>query len=289
MTSEISSSTLFIFRTTFSRHVTTTAMRTGSWLLFPCLFFIYSNPVAGQVEDFGPSKFFYYTPGTVHVPYLANKKDGDVGIGYNLGSKSTAFEARAVYSPIRYGAVMFNYYRSGSKSIRTGDKAGTNYQFADISFGVYQEKKGGSASIFAGVGQGKLYNNYGADKFSRFTTRRWFLQPSIAYQGQNYRAGLALRLSRLYYPKGVSSYDIIGRELATIQKIEKDAPFFLPEVGFMGSINMRAIIVSVNITTIFPDTDNLNFSRFNVGLMIHYALGTIAGNREKKRSEEPVN
>jgi len=246
-------------------------MRLATWLLFPATIFLCA-PVRGQQPI-----HYYYAASTVHIPLLQNRRDGDLGVGYGWGSKNTAFEARGVYSPVRNGALMVSYYSAGSNAVE--NEIGTKFSFADASLGAYQAFQGGSASLFAGVGQGRLRNNYGADKYSRFTLRRWFVQPSVAFAGKYFRAGMALRLSRLYYPKGESAFDINGIDLAAIRKIEKDSPFFLPELGLSGSVVMRPFFVSINFGSIFPDADGLQFSRFNVNVMLSYDLGTIAGLR----------
>ncbi len=155
-------------------------MRLATWLLFPVTIFLCA-PAHGQ-----KSIHYYYAANTVHIPVLQSKRDGELGVGYGWGSKNTAFEARGVYSPVRNGALMLSYYGAGSNAVK--NEGGTKFSFADASLGAYQFFQGGSASLFAGVGQGRLRNNYGADKYSRFTLRRWFIQPSIAFVGKNYRA-----------------------------------------------------------------------------------------------------
>jgi len=246
-------------------------MRFASSLLFSVTIFLCA-PVRGQQP-----MHYYYAANTVHIPVLQNRHDGELGVGYGWGSKKTAFEARAVYSPVRNGALMVSYYGTGSNAAK--NKIGTKFSFADAGIGAYQVFEGGSASLFAGVGQGRLRNNYGADKYSRFTLRRWFVQPSVAFAGKIFRAGIALRLSRLYYPEGESAYDINGIDLAAIRKIEKDSPFFLPELGLSGGMAMRPFFVSINLGSVFPDADGLQFSRFSVNVMLSYDLGTIAGLR----------
>lgn len=231
-------------------------------------------PAFGQSSD----SYYYYAPNTVYIPVLQNKKDGQIGAGYSWGPKNKAFEAMGVYSPVRHAALMVSFYASGSNSIKR-DELGTKFNFSDASLGTYQIFDGGSISLFAGVGQGRLLNNYGNEKFSRFTIRRWFLQPTIAFIGKNYRGGMALRLSRLEYPAGESSYDINGIDLFAIQKIEKESPFFLPELGLSGSVAMQPFFVSMNINSVFPDAGNLKFSRFSLSLMLSYDLGTISGEK----------
>jgi hypothetical protein len=143
----------------------------------------------------------------------------------------------------------------------------------ELAVGAYQALERGSASVFAGVGQGRLYNSYMGDNFSRFTVRRYFVQPALAYRDKSVQMGVALRLSRLSYPKGESSFDIEQNELDAIRKIEKEAPFFVPELGLSGGIAFSPFAVLLNITSVFPEMAGLHFSRFNGNLMLTFDFG----------------
>ena len=198
------------------------------------------------------------------------------------GSNYFALELQGVYSPMQHVAVMLNGFSSGSGDVRSDEETGTNFRFLELGLGAYHALERGSASIFAGAGQGNLYNFYGSDNFSQFTVRRYFVQPGLMYEDNFFRCGLALRLSRISYPKGESSFDIDENELAAIRKIEEDSPFFLPELGLSGGILFSPCILSVNITTVFPDAPGLNFSRFNMSLMLTFELGKMKQVKQEK-------
>lgn len=235
------------------------------------VFFLF-NVLVFSVEAFG-QEHYYYTPNIVHIPVLSQKKDGSAGVGVGLGSDYLALEVQGVYSPVKHGAIMLNYFDTGSGGVRQNEEIGTSFRFLEVGLGAYHALERGSASIFAGVGQGSLYNYYGAENLSSFTVRRYFVQPAVAYSDKYFRCGLALRLSRLSYPEGESSFDIDENELASIRKIEEDSPFFLPELGISGGIRFPPCIFSVNLTSVFPDAEGLKFSRFNSSLMLTFDFG----------------
>ena len=219
------------------------------------------------------SQHYYYTPNSIHIPVLSGKNEWSAGAGLGWGSDYFALEVQSVYSPAPHAAVMFNGFASGVGGVRSNEDIGANFRFLEIAGGAYQALEYGSASIFAGAGQGNMYNYYGLNNFSKFTVRRYFVQPGLMYENNGFRCGLALRLSRISYPKGESSFDISDVELAAIRKIEKDSPFFLPEFGISGGMVLSPCIVSVNVTTVFPDVPGLNFSRFNLTMMLTFEFG----------------
>lgn len=229
--------------------------------------FIFNGLAVGQ--------HFYYTPNTVAIPVLVQKQDFGVSAGTAWGNGYDALELQGVYSPISHGAIMLNGFMSRSNEVRSNRKEGAGYRFFELGIGAYHALERGSASIFAGVGQGNLYNYYGNDNFSDFRVRRYFVQPGLAYEDAYFRCGLALRFSRLSYPKGQSSFDIDAQELDAIRKIEEDSPFFLPELGLNGGIVLSPFVLAVNLSTVFPDVPGLNFSRFNMSLMLTFELGKV--------------
>lgn len=219
------------------------------------------------------SQHYYYAPNSIHIPALTEKKNGSAGLGIGWGGDYIAAEVQGIYSPYPHAAIMLNGFITNSGAVRRNEEEGSGLRFLELGLGAYQKLERGSASIFAGVGQGGLYSFYGLEKYSRFTLRRYFLQPGLMYQNKLFRCGLALRLSRISYPKGESAFDIDQEELTAIRKIEEDAPFFLPELGLSGGIVLGSCFLAFNLTSVFPDVPGLNFSRFNTGLMLTVEFG----------------
>lgn len=227
------------------------------------------------------AQYYYYTPNSIHNPSLQQKGDITTGIGLAWGSDYLGLEGQGVWSPAKNMALMLNAFVTDGSDIRNDIEQGSAYRFLELGAGLYHPLERGTASIIAGVGQGNLYTFYGENNMSEFTVRRFFLQPSLMYRDQLFRCGLALRFSRVSYPKGVSAFDIDETELAAIRKIEEDAPYFLPELGLNGAIVLNPCVLSVNLTTVFPDAPEVKFSRFNMNLTLSIEIAHL-----KKKSKK---
>lgn len=251
--------------------------------MHPGKFFVFATMLLLTFNVEMSGQHYYYAPNSVRVPVLLEKGDASLGVGYGKGRRFSAVETHGTYSPVRHGALMLNYFHAGGKDIEQGRELGTKFRFAEIGAGVYQALERGSASLFAGVGQGRLYNNYGSEHFSRFTIRRWFVQPALAYHDKAVQAGLALRLSRLSYPKGEASFDIEEGHLNTIRQIERDAPFFVPELGLSGGVVVAPVVLSLQLSFVFPDMGGLQYSRSNVNLTLTFDFNKLRTMKNKGR------
>ncbi len=248
-------------------------MRTAFLTAF-CLILFYPALTAQSLH-------YYYAPNTLQIPVLREKGDAIIGAGLARTGSYTGVEAQGVYSPIRYGAVMVSFLESGSRQVRNNRQEGAASRFGELGFGAYEAFERGSASLFAGVGQGNVYNAYGGNKYSDFTVRRWFIQPGIAYKNKGFRGGVALRLSRISFPKGASSFDISEDELAAIRKIESDTPLFLPELGLSGGLVLAPFTLAVQMASVFPDVDRgFHFSRFGTSIMLLLDFSEIRKNKK---------
>ncbi len=222
------------------------------------------------------SQYYNYAPNTLNIPCLTKKGDATLGIGLGRGNQFRALELQGVYSPVPHLAVMANYFGARKKAVRTFAEQGTDAYLWELAIGAYEQFSKGSASFFAGYGAGSLFSNYkpaSRDFNSRLAIRRWFLQPGLAYKSPYFHAGLALRLSRLSYTHGDVAYNIEPPYLAYIQAVEKETPLFLPELGIQAGIRLKPITLSVNLTSIFPDTDSFNFTRLNMNLTLSVDFG----------------
>lgn len=248
-------------------------MKMRSLFLIPVCLAAFSVCLYGQ--------HYYYSPNSIHNPVLTQKNDATLGLGLGWGADFSALELHGVFSPVPYGALMLNGYMGGAQGVRNMEEPGASLRFLELGVGAYYPLERGYASVFAGAGQGNMYNYYGEENFSSFTMRRYFLQPSLMYQDKYFRCGVALRLTRITYPQGESSFDISEYELTAIKKIEDDSPFFLPELGLTGGFVLSPCVIAVNLTSVFPDTPGLNFSRFNMSLMLTFELSKF---RKKQKS-----
>lgn len=215
------------------------------------------------------AQIYNYAPNTVNIPFLQKKGDASVSLGWGRGNNSfQSLELGAVYSPMSHLAVMANYFGALDKQVRNLTTIGTNGYLVEAAVGAFEARSKRSASLFAGYGIGHFFSNYGSDETAQFDIQRIFIQPGLAYQSKYFQAGLALRLSRLIYGNGIVSYSIDPQYLTYIQNIENDGPMFLPELGLSAGMRLKPVTLNLNITSIFPNTDDWNFVRLNTALSV---------------------
>ncbi|MDO8366124.1 MAG: hypothetical protein Q7T20_04940 [Saprospiraceae bacterium] len=223
------------------------------------------------------SQTYYYALNSLNIPCLAQKGDLVLGLGWSRGNTFNAVEFQGVYSPLRHFAVMGNYFSARDKNVRQKLENGTDFSLWEVGVGLYEQLPKGSASLFAGFGSGNLFSNYGSDRTAAFDIRRWFLQPGLSYRSNYFQAGLALRLTHLAYSSGIVSYSIEAPDIQYIQNVEKSSPMFLPELGIQAGMRIKPVTLSLNISSIFPNTSNWNFVRLNTSLSVAVDFGRKSG------------
>ncbi len=224
------------------------------------------------------SQYYNYAPNTLNIPFLSQKRDATVRVGWGRGENFQALELQGCYSPMPHLAVMANYFSAPLKDVREMADQGTDFYFWEAAVGIYEQVPKVSGSLFAGFGAGRLFSNYqpdATDLHSKLYLQRFFLQPGIAYRSNYFQAAMALRLSRLVYGRGEVSYSIEPNQLDFIRNVEEDAPMFLPELGLQAGIRIKPVTINLGISSIFPDTANLNFARLNanVSLLVDFRVG----------------
>lgn len=223
---------------------------------------------------------YNYAINSLNIPCLAKKGDATLSIGWSRGIAFQALELQGVYSPTSHLAVMANYFGAREKSVRKRLENGTDFYFWEAAVGMYEQMPKGAASLFAGFGTGNLFSHYGLDRTADFELQRWFLQPGLSYRSSHFQAGLALRLSRISYRRGVISYSIEQPDIQYIQNIEKNAPMFLPELGMQAGMRLKPVTINLSISSIFPDTSDWNFIRLNSSLSIVVDFGVGRGKKQ---------
>ncbi len=218
---------------------------------------------------------YNYAPNTINIPFLQKKGDASVSLGWGRGNNSfQSLELGAAYSPLPHLAVMANYFGALDKQVRNLTTIGTNGYLVEAAIGAFEAKTKRSASLFAGYGIGHLFSNFGSEETAQFNIQRIFIQPGLAYRSKYFQAGLALRISRLMYGNGIISFSIDPQYLTAIQNIERDGPLFLPELGLSAGMRLKPVTLNLNITSIFPNTDDWNFVRLNTALSVLVEIGS---------------
>lgn len=245
-------------------------------LLLTCTTFAWSVYPA-QCQNYN------YAPNTIQIPNLTQRGDLIFSAGLIRGRNLTGYEFQGVYSPVRNLAVLANYFNAGSNNIKKDNMVGTKMTFGEIGIGAYQKVTNGSVSLLAGYGIGNIFNQFVLLRRAELPINRWFIQPGLSYQDNYFRGALALRLTRLYYGKGSIDYSIDDTNLRSLQQIEDNAPFFQPELGLSGGFRIKKVWINLTISSIYPNTDGLNFSRHNINTSAMLNLREVGHKKAKKK------
>lgn len=223
---------------------------------------------------------YNYAVNTLNIPLISAKKEATASVGWGRGESFHALEVQAAYSPIARVLVLANYFGARDKTVRKRQDSGSDFVFTEIAAGVYEKLPRGAASLIAGFGGGHLFSVYDQES-ADFQLRRWFIQPGISYGSKHFRAGMALRFSRLTYSDANVSYSIESPYIDYIKQVEKNAPMFLPEIGIQLGMVLKPFTIGLNVSSIFPDTNAMNFARLNTCLSVAFNFST----RKKVREE----
>lgn len=229
---------------------------------------------------------YNYAPSTVVNPLLVAKNDATLSAGWSRGNNMRALEIQGGYALTRHLAVMAQYMGAHDRSAQKKEDEGTNYYMIEGAVGLFEAFPKGGASVFAGFGSGPLFSHYGFEKTARFQIQKWFVQPGVTYRSDRFQAGMALRLSRLSYPKGVVSFSLDADDLLYIQNIEQDKPVLLPEMGLHAGVFLKPFTISIHTTSIFPDTQQWGFVRMNVSVVLTAYLGKASASKKEVSPEK---
>ncbi len=234
---------------------------------------------------------YYYAPNTLHAPALRKQHDARISVGVGGGDEYNADEFQAVYSPVQYGAVMFNRMsaKGGSES---GDHGYGN--LTEGALGAYLPRgKRMNFSLFGGYGKGRVRNWYFNDDGMTSLTYesvlrfdRWFVQPSFAYQSRWFYFGVGYRFVWLKYVQGNVDYRIQQPELDAIQLIDEKSPVFLPEFGIHVGLHLGPTVLRAHTTISNSQSTNadMHLNKSNAGISLTINLNEIWEKKEPTTS-----
>ncbi len=219
---------------------------------------------------------YYYAPNTVQTPILQQRHDAEVSLGVARGQNLQGYELQGVYSPVKHGAVMFNYFQAQG---RNRDSGGFNWgkgRLTEFGLGGYLPTKKGSAALFAGWGQGFVENHYLDEGNSILHFDRIFFQPTIATQGKFFRFGAGLRIVQVRFGKGQITHLSDTRELYNLQQIEVRSPLVFPEIALNGGLWIGPMTMGISATLVNSNRATIqNFSKSNISFRTTIALQSL--------------
>lgn len=146
--------------------------------------------------------------------------------------------------------------------------------------GAYLPLKYGTLALYGGAGKSWLSNRYAVESHADFQIARLFLQPTLSLETRSLRAGLSLRFSRLYYSSGtVEIKGLSDEDLEAIRFIEKNAPFWLPELGAHIGFRFDPCVLTLHFTNAFPSSDKWKIATYNRSLSLTFDLHKMGRSR----------
>jgi len=247
---------------------------------------------------------YYYMPNSMVVPAIQKQHDAVISVAF-CDFKGKEFQA--IYSPLKYTALMYNYMNIPGPS---QDKEASSWgrgQIKEGGLGLYYGNYPWTVSLFGGMGKGIVKNSYQDDDIfntdplvlSQLHFKRWFVQPSFVLQNRIFRAGFAVRHNWLNYERSVIDIrlqQVDAEEFSVIQRIERESPFKFVEVGFSIGFRIRPFTFSYNTVRIVSqiNTDALHFASKNHNFMFTFDLyelwrwkDTLLRKRKSRSQETP--
>jgi hypothetical protein len=222
--------------------------------------------------------FYQYVPNNMVIPALREQHDAVINIA---ASKYNGFEFQAVYSPLKYTAVMYDFINIPQRSLDI--PAWGREQIQEVGIGAYCGKDPWVFHFFGGYGGGFAECGYGIDfgnpdqySVSRLDFEQWFIQPGVVMQTRRLRFGVAMRQVWLrHYNGSVEVSNIPSHELNAIRGIEQGTPFSFTEFGFTLGFRFRPFTISYNSVNIFDNQSryyDLRFATDNYNFMLTFDL-----------------
>lgn len=223
----------------------------------------------------GSCTHYYYAPNNQQIPTLREQHDAALNVYGILGDEFKGWEVQAAYSPLPYTILQFDHFNvQGDPSTSFSDTESNDGRgsLTEGALGFYLPT--GSNGVFtltAGLGKGHVYNYYGEQTYSDLKFRRMYIQPSIAFEGEIFRGGMAGRLVHLAYLDGAIDARIPVDDLQAIQRIEYNAPLLFPEISASLGAGFRPIFVNAQFNLCLADS-RYKFARSSIGVSLTYQI-----------------
>lgn len=215
----------------------------------------------------GACTHYYYAPNSAQAPFLQEQHDTRLELGTIAGDEFSGWEAQAMYSPVKYGAMMVNYFSvSSNRNADPADDWGRGRLVEIALGGYYPFSEYAVISLMGGWGAGSAYNSFDINSAADLHFQKRFLQPGIAFQIKWARIGTTFRFNQLEYVRGNIDYGIGEPHLTDIQHIEQESPIYIPEACFTFGFGYRPFWGNIHLN--YSNLDqrrDLQFARFTFG------------------------
>jgi len=235
---------------------------------------------------------YHYSPNFVQTPYIEKKGDGVITAAVSGSPVSINGDFHVSYSPVKHGILMLNYFRNRSSFENQNFFGGPTLiqsargQLIEGAAGTYRPLAFGTGAVYVGYGQGKMRNDYGIQRIANLRLQRFFIQPTFTFKNDWFRFGVGVRVVRLNYPSGNIDYRIEPSDIAIIQRLESESPFWFPEFGGNIGVHFKPVTFSANLVIVASSrASDYGFDGSNAGVGISVELQELFKKGKKKTAK----
>lgn len=235
-----------------------------------------------------------YAPNAIEMPFLTEKGQSSASLMLGHPDFAGYVDFHAAYNPWRNVTGMLHYQTAAGKVASAFGNFTTN-NFINLNYvegafgGKFMLKKPNlKLGLYTGAGHGQVKNGYGGDITSNLRYNKYFLQPTLLFQGQIAHFGLGIRLSNLAFNKGEVDVAIPAQDLQEIGYIGDRSPFTILEAGLQMGFHFKPFtwILAIQRSKIYDSLEyyQLGFQPNSVLLGCKLNLNEL---KRKKRTSPP--
>lgn len=219
---------------------------------------------------------YYYCPNSNNTPLLS-EEEAKINLQFASADAIKAFEMQSAFAVSKHFGGMINFAVGGGNDDDAifgsdGDKGNGKYMEAGVGYFTPVNNSPWIFETYAGVGTGRIKNNFGSDGQANISFTKLFIQPNFGYKVKGFEFGLSSRFSLVNHKL---KYTTRPQEDMDLRNIQDHPNSFLWEPGFVLRAGAKDFLVqiqytaSLNITN--PDLVQQH-GIFNIGfcLPIHY-------------------
>lgn len=233
---------------------------------------------------------YHYSPNFVQTPWIGQKGDATATAAISGGPRSLNGDFQVAYSPIKHGAVFANYYRAHSSYQETSFFGSSNYRHVtkssliEAGIGAYRPLFFGTGAVYAGIGGGRVHNDYGINRLADLRMNRMFVQPTFTFKNKWFRLGMGAKIVRVNYTRGNIDYRIEPADIEVIERLEQEAPLWFPEIGGNIGFHFKPITIQAGIVLVLSNQAyEYGIDGSNAGIGITYEFQVKSGKKAVKQ------
>lgn len=206
----------------------------------------------------------------IHFPFLKQKNDVNLSVGYLGSDELSGFTFSAAYSPVKQLGLIANFW-NGAKSTTAPYNYKANRQF-ELGIGTYQETGKLTLNTFAGLGGGVVKIADTLQMVYDINFMRLFGQGNLMHVGKTYYFGTSLRINYMRFRK--ANINVSYQYFYEARQIEKNNPSLQPEIGIIAGAKGKKMYIDGSIAYFHRRVEPLRFARVVYRLAVGYYFNT---------------